>query len=72
MPLELRNLYRALQHALLPDLQPADFADLYAQTLAYGLFAARCYAPNAARFTRHDAARIIPDAIPSSSGYSAR
>jgi hypothetical protein len=63
-PLELRNLYRALQHALLPDLQPADFADLYAQTLAYGLFAARCYAPNAARFTRHDAARIIPDAIP--------
>jgi predicted helicase len=63
-PLELRNLYRALQHVLLPDLQPADFADLYAQTLAYGLFAARCYAPNAARFTRHDAARIIPDAIP--------
>ena len=63
-PLELRNLYRALQHALLPDLQPADFADLYAQTLAYGLFAARCYAPNAARFTRYDAAHIIPDAIP--------
>jgi predicted helicase len=64
MPLELRNLYRALQHALLPDLQPADFADLYAQTLAYGLFAARCYAPNATPFTRHDAAHIIPDAIP--------
>lgn len=63
-PLELRNLYLALQHALLPDLTPSDFADLYAQTLAYGLFAARCYAPNAARFTRHDAARIIPDAIP--------
>jgi predicted helicase len=63
-PLELRNLYRALQRALLPDLQPAEFADLYAQTLAYGLFAARCYAPNAARFTRHDAAHIIPDAIP--------
>jgi predicted helicase len=63
-PLELRNLYRALQHALLPDLTPREFADLYAQTLAYGLFAARCYAPNTARFTRHDAARIIPDAIP--------
>jgi len=63
-PLELRNLYRALQHALLPDLTPREFADLYAQTLAYGLFAARCYAPNAARFTRHDAAHIIPDAIP--------
>jgi predicted helicase len=63
-PLELRNLYRALQDALLPDLTPREFADLYAQTLAYGLFAARCYAPNATPFTRHDAARIIPDAIP--------
>lgn len=62
-PLELRNMYRALQHALLPDLQPADFADLYAQTIAYGLFAARCYAPQS-RFTRHDAARVIPDSIP--------
>jgi predicted helicase len=63
-PLELRNLYRALQDALLPDLTPREFADLYAQTLAYGLFAARCYAPNATPFTLHDAAHIIPDAIP--------
>ncbi|CUU35637.1 Predicted helicase [Armatimonadetes bacterium GXS] len=62
-PLELRNLYRALQSALLPDLAPSEFADLYAQTIAYGLFAARCYAPQA-RFTRHDAARVIPDTIP--------
>jgi hypothetical protein len=63
-PLELRNLYRALQRTLLPDLTPREFADLYAQTLAYGLFAARCYAPNATPFTRHDAAHIIPDTIP--------
>jgi predicted helicase len=63
-PLELRNLYRALQGTLLPDLTPREFADLYAQTLAYGLFAARCYARNATPFTLHDAARIIPDTIP--------
>jgi len=63
-PLELRNLYRALQRTLLPDLTPREFADLYAQTLVYGLFAARCYAPNATPFTLHDAARIIPDTIP--------
>jgi hypothetical protein len=62
--LELRNLYRALQRTLLPDLTPREFADLYAQTLVYGLFAARCYAPNATPFTLHDAARIIPDTIP--------
>ncbi len=63
-PLELRNLYRALQRTLLPDLTPREFADLYAQTLAYGLFAARCYALNATPFTLHGAAHIIPDTIP--------
>jgi hypothetical protein len=63
-PQELRNLYRALQRTLLPDLTPREFADLYAQTLAYGLFAARCYAPNATPFTLHNAAYIIPDTIP--------
>ncbi len=31
--------YRA---TLIPDLGAADFADLHAQTAAYGLFAARC------------------------------
>ncbi|MFN3689355.1 MAG: hypothetical protein ACK4UU_00345, partial [Fimbriimonadales bacterium] len=41
-PLELRNLYRAFQETLLPDLSTDEFADLYAQTIAYGLFAARC------------------------------
>lgn len=41
-PLELRSLYRAFQETLLPDLTPDEFADLYAQTIAYGLFAARC------------------------------
>lgn len=62
-PLELRNLYRAFQETLLPDLSPDEFADLYAQTIAYGLFAARCQlalAPShSRRFTRADAAALI-------------
>ncbi len=33
--------YRAFQEALIPSLTPAEFADMYAQTLTYGLFAAR-------------------------------
>ncbi|MCS6918471.1 MAG: hypothetical protein NZM28_01730, partial [Fimbriimonadales bacterium] len=45
-PLELRSLYRAFQETLLPELTPAEFADLYAQTIAYGLFAARCQMVN--------------------------
>ncbi len=45
-PLELHSLYRAFQETLLPDLQLAEFADLVAQTIAYGLFAARCQMVN--------------------------
>ncbi|MCK4594975.1 hypothetical protein KAU45_10770, partial [bacterium] len=38
---KLHNQLTAFQETLLPDLEPDDFADLYAQTIAYGLFAAR-------------------------------
>ncbi|MDD2764274.1 MAG: hypothetical protein PHE83_09910 [Opitutaceae bacterium] len=37
----LRSWHKAFEQTLLPDLQPADFADMFAQTLAYGLFSAR-------------------------------
>ncbi len=43
----LRDLRQVLAEALIPDLadeqQTPQFADLYAQTLTYGLFAARCH-----------------------------
>lgn len=38
---ELAGFYRAFHDHLIADLSPAEFADLYAQTLAFGLFAAR-------------------------------
>jgi predicted helicase len=38
----LKSLKDAFERVLLPQLKDADFADLYAQTVAYGLFAARC------------------------------
>jgi hypothetical protein len=37
----LQALREALAEVLIPDLSVADFADMYAQTLAYGMFAAR-------------------------------
>lgn len=37
----LKAQMAAFQQTLIPDLNPKDFADMYAQTLAYGLFAAR-------------------------------
>lgn len=37
----LHGQLAAFQEALLPDLDPHDFADMHAQTIAYGLFAAK-------------------------------
>lgn len=37
----LRRMHRAFQEVLLHDLTEDDFADMYAQTITYGLFAAR-------------------------------
>lgn len=42
---ELRKLYNAFQEALIHDLTEDDFADMYAQTIAYGLLSARISRP---------------------------
>ncbi len=42
---ELRKLYSAFQEALIHDLSQDDFADMYAQTIAYGLLSARISRP---------------------------
>ncbi|MDD3051407.1 MAG: N-6 DNA methylase, partial [Candidatus Cloacimonetes bacterium] len=39
---ELHKLYKKFQELLIHDLSITDFADMYAQTVAYGLFSARC------------------------------
>jgi len=41
----MRQLYRAFQETLIHDLKEDDFADMYAQTIAYGLLAARMSRP---------------------------
>ena len=55
---------KAFQEALIPDLSVEQFADMYAQTIAYGLFAARCQADGGADFTRQSAAYLIPKTNP--------
>jgi predicted helicase len=54
----------AFRDNLIPDLSVEQFADMYAQTLAYGLFAARCTSKNGASFTRLDAAINLPKTNP--------
>jgi len=39
---ELQGQYAAFRKVLISELSVDQFADMYAQTIAYGLFAARC------------------------------
>ncbi len=62
---ELADFWRAFREVLLPNLTPEEFADLFAQTVAYGLFAARCeQRENTRSFTRQLAADLIPPTNP--------
>jgi predicted helicase len=57
-------MFSAFKELLLSALTPDEFADMYAQTLAYGLFAARCTLPNATNFSRETAASALPHSNP--------
>ena len=61
---EIFGMFSAFKELLISTLTPDDFADMYAQTLAYGLFAARCTLPNATHFSRHTAAEALPKSNP--------
>ncbi|MBN2187530.1 MAG: N-6 DNA methylase, partial [Dehalococcoidia bacterium] len=54
----------AFRDNLIPDLSVEQFADMYAQTLAYGLFAARCTSDSGKDFTRQNAAYLLPKTNP--------
>jgi predicted helicase len=60
----LSSLYKAFQETLIPGLEVKAFADVYAQTIAYGLFAARCETDKADDFSRQKAASLIPKTNP--------
>ena len=64
---ELHQLKQGFSEVLLPDLNDADFADMYAQTISYGLFAARvghAQNPGGEAFTRRMAGTYIPATNP--------
>lgn len=60
----LQQQYNAFKEVLLKEIQPAEFADLYAQTIAYGMFAARLHDPTLDDFNRQEAAELIPKSNP--------
>lgn len=60
----LQGQYKTFKEILIHDLTPKGFADIYAQTLAYGMFAARLHDPTLEDFSRQEAAELIPKSNP--------
>lgn len=54
----------AFRQVLINDLTPEGFADIYAQTVAYGMFAARLHDHTPNDFSRQEAANLIPRTNP--------
>lgn len=63
-PTELRCYMEDFRKTLLHDITPKKFADIYAQTIAYGMFAARLHDESPDDFTRAEAANLIPKTNP--------
>jgi predicted helicase len=61
---ELFRLYEVMKQLLVHDLQIEKFADMYAQTLVYGLFVARYYDSTPDNFSRSEARDLIPASNP--------
>jgi predicted helicase len=59
---EVTRFYKAFQEELIETLTKERFADLYAQTITYGLFAARMRVQDG--FNKDTAWRFIPESLP--------
>jgi hypothetical protein len=60
----LENWLTAFREILLPDLNEKKFADMFAQTVAYGMFAARVHTYPQKDFSRQTAAYCLPKTNP--------
>src|SRR5690554_1824790 len=60
----LKDQMLAFKEILIHDITPQGFADVYAQTIAYGMFAARLHDPTLETFSRQEAAELIPKSNP--------
>lgn len=60
----LGGQHKAFREMLVPELDEAEFADMFAQTVAYGLFTARVFDPTQENFSLREAETLIPKASP--------
>ncbi len=60
----IKSQMLSFQQMLIHDIDNKSFADIYAQTIAYGMFAARYHDPTLPTFSREEAASLIPKSNP--------
>ncbi|NMW18328.1 MAG: DNA methyltransferase [Chlorobiaceae bacterium] len=60
----LKEQLEGFREVLIHDITPKQFADIYSQTIAYGMFAARLHDPTIEDFNRKEAAELIPRTNP--------
>ena len=60
----LKKQMLSFKQMLIHDIDNKAFSDIYAQTIAYGMFAARYHDPTLPTFSRQEAATLIPKSNP--------
>ena len=61
---ELGQQFEAFKTNLIHGITEEDFADVYAETIAYGMFAARLHDPTLHTFSRQEALELLPKSNP--------
>ncbi|MXO68975.1 N-6 DNA methylase [Altererythrobacter marinus] len=61
---DLAGQYKSFKANLLPNLTPGEFADIYAETITYGMFAARFHDQTPQTFDRREALELLPKSNP--------
>nr|WP_315142344.1 type ISP restriction/modification enzyme [uncultured Flavobacterium sp.] len=61
---QIKSQMLSFQQMLIHDIDNKSFADIYSQTIAYGMFAARYHDPTLPTFSRMEAAELIPKSNP--------
>ena len=60
----IKSQMLSFQQMLIHDIDNKSFADIYSQTIAYGMFAARYHDPTLPTFSRQEASQLIPKSNP--------
>jgi type I restriction-modification system DNA methylase subunit len=61
---ELTGQYQSFKKMLIHDLTAEDFSDIYAETIAYGMFGARLHDKTLENFSRVEALELMPKSNP--------